>query len=118
MFTLAEVELWDAEETLRRLTSSLPLGWTVTIGVESGCAVAEILDDKGGRQWVGSSPDLKLLYLDGLGWLMTRSHKTTHPAWRPREREVEFRVPNPISEDPDPLDLDPSEVDAVYRSKR
>lgn len=118
MFTLAEVTLWDVEETLRRLTAALPPGWKLTVRVESGYSVAEVCDAEGERRWLGSNPDPKLLYLEGLGWLMVRDHKPTHPAWRPREREVVLRVPNPLSNESDPPDLDPEEVAAVYRAKR
>jgi hypothetical protein len=118
MFTLSEVAMWSVEETLQQLKSALPLGWKLTVRVESRYTVAELHDDKGDRCWLSSNPDPKLLYLDGFGWLMVRNHKTTHPIWRPREREVVLRVPNPASNDPDPPDLDPSEVDAVYRTKR
>jgi len=118
MFTLAEVALWSAEETLQRLTSSLPLEWKLTLRVESGYAVAELHDDKGERRWLSSNVDPKLLYLEGLGWLRVRDHKTVHPVWRPREHEVVLRVPNPVTDEPDPPDLDPSEVDAVYRTRR
>jgi len=118
MFALAEVALWDIDETLQQLKAALPLGWKLTLRVESGYSVAELHDEKGDCCWVSSNPDPKLLFLEGLGWLMVRDHKTIHPAWRPREHEVELRVPNPVSDAPDPPDLDPSEVDAVYRRKR
>lgn len=118
MFTLSEVGFWSVEETLQHLKSALPLGWKLMLRVESGYSVAELYGEKGDRCWVSSSPDPKLLYLEGLGWLMVRNHKPSHPAWRPREHEVELRVPNPPSDEPDPPDLDPSEVAAVYKAKR
>jgi len=118
MFTLAELALWDADETFQQLTAALPLGWKISAWEDSGYLVAELHDDKGESCWCKASPDAKLLFLDGLGWLMTRNHKTTNPVWRPRARERELRVPNPISDVPDPPDLDPVEVAAVYRARR
>lgn len=118
MFTLAELAHCDADEIFQHLTSALPVGWTISVRDDSGYVVGELHDDKGARQWCNASLDPKTLFLDGLGWLVGRDHKTVHPVWRPREREVEFRVPNPISDQPERPDLDPDEVDAVYRAKR
>ena len=116
MFTLAEVALWDADEAFRQLVAALPLGWRVAVRAEAGLAIAEVIDAAGECRWTASNPDPRLLYLDGLGWLRVRDHKP-HPAWRPREREIDLRVPNLGSSPADPPDLDPEEVAAVYRRK-
>jgi hypothetical protein len=118
MFTAEEAALWSAEEALHKLRCALPLGWRLTIRGEARYSVAELHDAAGSRRWISSNPDPKFLYLEGLGWLAVRNHKTSHPAWRPRDRDAPLRVPNPISNDPDPPDLDPKEVEAVYKGRR
>lgn len=118
MFTAEEAAFWTVEETLHRLQSALPIGWRLTLRGEARYSVAELHDETGQRVWISSNPDPKLLYLEGLGWLRVRNHKPSHPAWRPREREALLRVPNPVSQDPDPPDLDPAEIEAVYKSRR
>ncbi len=119
MFTAAEISFWGPDEALHELKAHIPIGWKLTIRDEEGYSVAELYDELGNRAWFSSSPDIKLLYLNGLGWLMTRNHKPGHPAWKPRDHEVTMRVPNPTtSHIPDPADLDPAEVSAVYRKRR
>lgn len=118
MFTAAEIALWGPEEAFQELKESLPLGWKLLLRMEDRYAVAELHDETANRVWVGSNSDLKILCLDGLGWLMTRNHKPEHPAWKPREHEITLRVPNQQSRDPDPPDLDPAEIAAVYRNRR
>ena len=118
MFTAADVVFWGPEEALHEFKQRLPLGWTLTLRVESRCAVAELQDEQGVQVWASSHPDPKLLYLEGLGWLMTRDHKPRHPVWRPRDRDVALRVPNPASSFSVPPDLDPDEIAAVYRNRR
>lgn len=118
MFTAADITLWGPEEALHELKESLPLGWKLFLRTEEQYAVAELYDGDDNRVWIGSNFDRKILCLDALGWLMTRNHKPRHPAWKPREHEVTLRVPNQPSLGPDPLDLDPAEVAAVYRNRR
>ena len=117
MLTAAEISLWGPGEALQALKGQVPLGWTLTRRVEGRYWVAELQDADGNQVWNGSNLDPKFLYLEGLGWLLTRSHKPRHPAWRPREQEHPLRVPN-AGHDPVPADLDPAEVRAVYKNRR
>lgn len=118
MFTAAEIALWGPEEALHELRESLPLGWKLFLRMEDQYAVAELHDESDSLVWIGSNSDPKILCLDGLGWLMTRNHRPQHPAWKPRDREIALRVPNQSSRDPDPADLDPVEIAAVYKNRR
>lgn len=118
VFTAAEISLWGPEEAEFAVRQSVPSGWELAVRVEDGLAVSEIRDSQGVVVWFGSNWDLKLLYLDALGWLMIRNHKPLHPAWRPRQRDLPLSVPSYASDEPEPLDLDPDEVAAVYKVRR
>jgi hypothetical protein len=118
MLTAAEIALWSTEDALYELKERLPLGWRLTLREEEGYSVAELYDETGSRVWLNSSPDAKALYIDGSLWLMTRDHKPQHPAWKPREHEAILRAPNLHSRDLDRPDLDPAEVEAVYKNRR
>lgn len=118
MFTLTETAFWSADVALERLNAALPVGWKLALREEAQYSIAELYDENGLQVWHSFNLDPKPLYLDGLGWLMLRSHKPLHPAWRPREYEVQLSVPAVQAHEPIPADLDPDEVLAVYKNRR
>lgn len=120
MFSLEETTTWTAEDVLVRIRLSIPTTWKLNWSFDGGWYHASLLDSEGGTQWSGEHPDQKFLFLDILGWLTVRDHKVKHPAWKPREQEVPlYRPPVPSTSGiPDPPDLDPDEVDVVYKTSR
>jgi hypothetical protein len=76
------------------------------------------VDENNQVQWSDSYLDLKILFLNALGWLQVRDHQITHPAWKPRDREVPLYRPPIRDDNPDPPDLDPNEVALVYNSTK
>jgi hypothetical protein len=120
MFSLEETLTWTSDEVHERLRSVLPAGWSLERTTEAGWHRVTLLDPAGIQQWTGEHPDPKFVGLDALGWLRLRNHQVKHPAWKPRETEVPlYRDPVLVSAPvPDPPDLDPSEVEAVYRTTR
>jgi hypothetical protein len=98
----------------------LPTAWSLTTKVVDRWWWASIVNDAGQVQWSGEHPDPKILFLDALGWLSVRDHKVKHPVWKQREHEVPlYKAPiTAVSSSPDPEDLDPVEVEAVYRTSR
>lgn len=122
MFSLEETLTWTADDVFERLRTRgvLPPGWTVKRTVEGGWHRVVLLDAEGGQQWLGENADPKLVGLDALGWLRVRQHQVKQPVWRPRESEVPLhRPPDPlVSAAPDPPDVDPDEVAAVYKPSR
>jgi len=122
MFTLEETTTWTADDVFARIRLSLPLEWEweLTRDFQSGWLSAAIKDTEGKTQWLGEHTDAKILFLDALGWLRLRDHKIKHPVWKPRDQEVPlYRPPVPVTTNiPDPPDLGPDEVDAVYKTSR
>lgn len=119
MFTLAETALWSEDETLMRVMDSLPVGWLFHESRVGTTFHASVTDAAGAQAWSGEQNDRKLLFLDCLGWLRVKDHKTKNPMWRGRDVEVALYrpsiAPSPI---PDPPDLDPDEIASVYKTSR
>jgi hypothetical protein len=120
VFSIEETRIWTAEQVFDRLRAMLPAGWTIAQAVESGWHSVILQDAEGVQQWAGEHVDPKFVGLDALGWLRVRGQAVKNPAWRPRDQEVSLhRPPMPVvSAVPDPEDLDPKEVEAVYRTSR
>lgn len=116
MFTLSEAASWSEDETLMRVIGALPVGWSCRESAANNTFYASVTDAAGVQVWGGEQHDRKLLFLDCLGWLSIKDHKTKNPMWRVRDTEVPLYrpsiAPSPV---PDPPDLDPTEVAAVYR---
>jgi hypothetical protein len=118
VFSPAEVTTWSVPDVLSRIADALPDGWTLGQDFDGINYQAGVLDAQGVVLWSDEHRDPKLLFLNCLGWLHTRTHKTRHPAWKARDAEVPLYRPSISSKDPDPPDLDPDEIAAVYKTTR
>lgn len=118
MFSLGETTTWTAEDARVRLQHSIPATWKLSYRVEEGWHLASLVDQGGDLVWSGENADQKILFLDALGWLRLRKHQPSNPMWRPRGQEVPLHRPAVEDKYPDPLDLDPEEVAAVYKTSR
>jgi len=118
MFCLEEATAWIVDEVLDKLRTSLPSTWDFSYRVEEEWYQAVLMDGEGVLQWSGSSPDPKLLFLDALGWILMRKHVVKNPVWKPREQEVPLYNSSTDAKDviPDPLDLDPDEIETIRRN--
>ena len=119
MFTLTEAAAWSVDETLLKVMEDMPVGWRFHDRTVGNTFYAWVTDDSGAQVWSGEQQDRKLLLLDCLGWLRIRGHQTSNPMWRARASEVPLHrpsiAPSPV---PDPPDLDPDEISAVYKTSR
>lgn len=120
MFSLEETLTWTVDDVFARIRSVLPAGWVIERSVVEGWHHVVLRAGDGVEQWSAEHADAKIVGLDSLVWLRLRSHQVRHPVWKPREAEVPLhQAPGAvISSEPDPEDLDPSEVAAVYRTSR
>lgn len=119
MPTLEEVTAWSGEELEAEARHLLPEGWGLSYeqGTD-GWWRASIFDAEQQVVWADSHADPRHLLLNAYGWLLVRGQQPTDPQWR-RRRELS---PRAVRGDlglrgvtiPDPEDLDPSEVRAVY----
>ncbi len=120
MFTIEETTTWTSEDVLARIRMELPKSWSIRHVCENGWHRAELLDGEGKAQWAGEHADPKILFLDALGWMTFEGRETKHPAWKRRDQEVPLYRPTldaVSSPAPDPPDVDPDEVAAVYAPK-
>ncbi len=120
MHSLEEMTAWTAEDAQAAILASLPEGWSFIPKTVSGWAVAQFTDENGKVVWEDHSADVRLLFFNAYGWLHLREHKPRSPAWKLRTKEVDLYRPTqpgqvyPHVPVPDPEDLDPEEVKAVY----
>ena len=118
--SLEEMALWDAEAVHGAILADIPADWQFATNQTNGWHDAKILDGDGNVCWQETMADQLLLLLSAYSWLHLRNHKTQHPAWKPRTREVRpletlaGRASHPNIVVPDPEDLDPDEVRTVY----
>jgi len=119
MFSLDEAANWSAEEAIIRLEHVIPASWNFECSRgEDGWFRASLVDEDDQLLWSGEHADQKILVLDALGWFRLRKHQTKSPAWKLRKGEVPLYRP-PVSETvPEPPDLDPAEVEMVYRKHK
>lgn len=118
MFSLGETTTWTAQDAYERLKGSLPREWVLKHETQDGWHRALIFDGEGNQKWAGEQADPKILFLDALGWWRLQTHQVQNPVWRPRTQEVTLQRPPLKEEIPDPLDLDPNEVESVYKTSR
>lgn len=118
MFTLAETTTWTADDVLLKIQEVLPEGWALKERFSGYRYYADLFDQGGSNVWSGEQSDPRVLFLDCLGWLSLRGHKTKNPAWRARSSEVPLHRPPVSVATPDPPDLDPEEIAAVYKTSR
>lgn len=117
MISLSEMTTWSAEDALARLKIEVPSDWTVEVDASDEGVSLVLSNSEGEQMWAGGHIEPKILFLDALGWLSTRSHAFS-PAWQPRTQEVPLHRPEIQQKMDDPPDLDPEEVEAVYKSTR
>jgi hypothetical protein len=121
---LHEIAFLPLEDAETAILATLPEGYDLTFAMDAGQWVARFHDNSGTVLWSGYGPDRRILLFDAYGWfLQQRGDKPRHPAWAPRSGEIvvaprhgakAHQSHTPI---PDPEDLDPSEILAVYGIK-
>lgn len=119
MPSVEEMTAWTTEDIEAEIRVSLPKNWQFEHGCSETGGWAIIRDEEGETKWeTAMVPDERLLLFNAYGWLITRSAVPRLPAWARRKGEIpkplvgHFSLPG-VSV-PDPEDLDPAEVAAVY----
>ena len=118
MINIEEASTWTTEEVLEKLQEAIPPSWKFEHALVENWCHAAIMDGEGEILWSGENVDPRVLFLEALGWYLVKDHKPTNPAWRPRDREVPLHRPTTLETIPDPGDLDPDEVAAVYKDEK
>jgi hypothetical protein len=120
MPSVENIEVWTIDETLGEIARLLPEGTVFVEAVKEGWHTAFIQRKGDGTTppeilWQDHGPDRRILLLNAFGWLWLRGQKTKHPAWKPRTgNDPVRRHPAHFPNVPDPPDLDPEKLRAVY----
>ncbi len=119
-YSAEEMTAWseqDVEAELRRL---LPSNWQLNTGAQDGWYYAALLDEDTKTVWEEWGAVRRLLLLNAFGWLWMRNQTPKHPAWKVRTHEVLLPNLTPSTKEPlpDPEDVTPEEIRAVYDRHR
>lgn len=113
---MEEMAAWSLDEIRDHIQRLLPEGHTFVSLASASTWLARIEDPDGTRLWEKMGLDQRILLLDAFGWLWLQGHASPEPG-TPWARKLTLE-PQPVakrsSRDPDPEDLDPEEVKAVY----
>ena len=109
------LETWDTEEVHALILEMLPEGWRFICRGPSGEVAFETAT--GERVWETCGPDPHLDLLNAYGWLVRRSQQVADPRWATKAH-TKLTPVKPLGHVPDPEDLDPAEIEAVYAGKR
>lgn len=124
--TDADLFDWDVNRTLHEIRTLMPIGWTYKFQpVERVYWSFEFSDTQGVVLWQDHNPAANIILFNAYGWLREKVAPIPKPRagsnWI-RRRELTLQAVNAEalrqSRTPDPADVDPAEVAAVYESHR
>ena len=120
MATLEEMTTWAPDDIQGEILTMLPEGWRFEFIPEDQQWRARFLNAEGTILWWNTYIEPRFLLFDAFGWLFRRHHKTVNPIWTPRSQR-EFVPVGKVGLQgvtvPDPEDLDPDEIAAVYSGR-
>lgn len=116
MPSLEQISAWTIPEIIEEIRKLLPEGHVLVEGIREGWHAATIQHGSPEPHvlWSATHADRKHVLLNAFGWLWLRGQKSRHPVWKPRNWAPMRRRPMTASRIPDPPDLDPAEIRAVY----
>lgn len=105
------------EEVRQKILSFLPVGWTFeeeTIGEVFRVRLRhEVIE------WEACHIDLQWLLLSACGYLWSKKHRPAPDSpWVRRHNPIAKTVTSRMVGLPDPEDLDPKEIESVYKAQR
>jgi hypothetical protein len=115
MFTVEEITAWSIDELTTEISVLLPPGVVLKIDSQQGYFVARLTNTDGSLVREEVNPDQRLALLNIFGGLWTTPSVSDDSPWH-RRREF-LRSPIDMfncQEVPDPEDLNPDEVQALY----
>lgn len=125
MPTLEEMTGWSVLEIEAAIRSSLPPEVRFECGFdrEAGVWFVRFWQEREGQKVVLFQEwgiEQRLTYFNGYGWLWARQKPPPpkHSPWKPRQHEVLPQIRVGKTRTPDPEDLNPDEIKAVYDAFR
>lgn len=114
---------WKEPRIRSEIEALLPKGWSFSFTRDKASGYSEVVFSKGPEElWRGSDPFAQMVLLNAYGWLITESRpRNAQGPWSPR-REFTLTQVNTDSlrraQVPDPEDLDPEGLAAVYAANK
>jgi hypothetical protein len=121
MPSVEEMAAWTLDEIKVHIQLILPKGHQFVFGRRQAADslapwAARFEDSDGKGLWEQSGMDERVLLLDAFGWLWRQQQPAAAPGtpWAQKEGLRQQHIVRRPSNDPEPEDLDPAEVLAVY----
>jgi len=123
MPTIEEMTAWSSDDIVAAISVSLPPGVQFDYGYDRDAGTWfirfwQVKDSKKEVLYEDWGWEQRITYLNGYGWVWARQRPPppSISPWKPRQREV---TPQAVQRRaharvPDPEDLDPNEIKAVY----
>lgn len=115
MLSIEEMTAWDEDQIQAEIQARLPPGHRFVFGVEAGSWCARFYGPEG-VVWESSHYEARVLLFNAFGWLWKPPPRVHASRWRPHGGHRLVPVGRSAQEaaTPDPEDLDPVQVSAVY----
>ncbi len=117
MPSVSEIATWSIDQIRYEIVRMLPAGMSFRERQEGRLLHAfffKTTEPEAPPLWTDNHTDPRLLLLTAFGWLLSRNHKPSRPAWRPRPETAHRVRPPGIPQVADPADLDPAHIRSVY----
>lgn len=127
--TLEEMSVWSAEDVESQIHIHCPKDVAFDFSVKDGFYRVQFKrqEEEGQEQkdedpevlWAGSGFDKKIVLLDAYGWLWAQALSPRRATvWTRRGEVTPAKATRKANNIPDPDDLDPDKLDAVYAKTR
>ena len=117
MLTVEEITAWSVDELSTEIRVLLPPDIEFVLNFQEGYFVASLVNKLDGtRIFEEAHPDQRLVLLNTFGHLWSRPSVSTNTPWC-RKGEIPRKVVQTTCSLPDPEDLDPSEIQSLYKPR-
>lgn len=119
MLDLEQMVSWTPTQIQAAIQAMVPDGWAFQFGVQGDRFQATFQNPMGEDVWTDTHWDTQNLLLSAYGWLWMRLNgPVRRSTWQRRAKHGLRHVPGLVTLPgitvPDPEDLDPGEINAVY----
>ena len=120
MEPLDKVATWKFSETLKELRVSLPKQWQYNLEQDGQFWKGTFLNEEGQVAWSESGPAYNVVLMSSYAWLWVRQQPQSKGRmnWTRRAPRGSYVPPCSHQDESLPLDLDPQEIESVYRRHR
>lgn len=125
MHTLEEMTTWTVDDVANAIRQGLPSGLVFDCGFDVAAGTWYVRfwrqqDDQKRVLFEDWGFEQRITYLNAFGWLWSQKQPAppAHSPWQRRGEVTVAQVQRKAHNIPDPADLDPNEVQAVYANLR